>query len=275
MHFFPDTECCFCGQGDHVSAACHTFWTSQCLVVKHGFLEVEDPLNESCRGFQIMRRQTSDPVCSPGGFQPPDVPREAGPSFRPCEGDVEKKSRLAPTVSAMTTCDTLDPFKATTLETIGSMDEQHEVRSHASEDASEPSYCGHGELPSVGSAKHFEEGCKPCAFLKTEGGCKNGPSCRFCHFEHLSAKRERIRPCKGKRERLKRTVDRLLRDIDTSAEALRRSGVRLDVNTAVNAFMDSVDLPPMVQDNNRLKNMIFNRLQGYATQAFQEAGEPL
>jgi len=38
----------------------------------------------------------------------------------------------------------------------------------------------YSELPSVGSAAHFEGWCKPCAFAYE--GCVNGSACEFCHI---------------------------------------------------------------------------------------------
>ncbi len=38
------------------------------------------------------------------------------------------------------------------------------------------------ELPSVGSAGHFEGTCRHCAFLFKDVGCKNGRDCNHCHF---------------------------------------------------------------------------------------------
>merc|ERR1712048_752875 len=50
------------------------------------------------------------------------------------------------------------------------------------------------ELPSVGSAPHFEGNCKPCAFLYE--GCANGSACQFCHLcppgELKRRKREKL-----------------------------------------------------------------------------------
>lgn len=40
---------------------------------------------------------------------------------------------------------------------------------------------GSPELPTEGSLLH-NNGCKPCVFLHKEGGCKTGPSCKFCHL---------------------------------------------------------------------------------------------
>jgi len=48
------------------------------------------------------------------------------------------------------------------------------------------------ELPSVGSAGHFDGSCKRCAFFP-KGRCRNGKDCTHCHFEHLPRSRLRKR----------------------------------------------------------------------------------
>lgn len=37
-------------------------------------------------------------------------------------------------------------------------------------------------LPSVGSALHGSDMCRPCAWFHKEGGCENGLDCRHCHL---------------------------------------------------------------------------------------------
>merc|ERR1712107_453286 len=46
-------------------------------------------------------------------------------------------------------------------------------------------------LPSLGSQGHYEERCKPCAFIWTDEGCKNGSVCSFCHLCEPGAKKRR------------------------------------------------------------------------------------
>lgn len=43
-------------------------------------------------------------------------------------------------------------------------------------------------LPSVGSALHFSNECKRCAFF-SKGRCQKGHGCQFCHFDHDAGKR--------------------------------------------------------------------------------------
>mmetsp|Transcript_2880 Transcript_2880/g.6526 ORF Transcript_2880/g.6526 Transcript_2880/m.6526 type:complete len:267 (+) Transcript_2880:52-852(+) len=49
------------------------------------------------------------------------------------------------------------------------------------------------QLPSVGSAGHFEGTCKRCCFYP-KGRCENGKECGFCHFEH-----DKVRRCRAKK----------------------------------------------------------------------------
>jgi len=63
---------------------------------------------------------------------------------------------------------------------------------------------------SIGSAKHDEDGCKPCLFVHTHVGCQNGSNCEFCHFIHK--RKNKARPCKGKRERYRKLLLRMEED---------------------------------------------------------------
>jgi len=46
-------------------------------------------------------------------------------------------------------------------------------------------------LLSIGSQGHYQDRCKPCAFIWTEEGCKNGSACNFCHLCEPGAKKRR------------------------------------------------------------------------------------
>lgn len=56
------------------------------------------------------------------------------------------------------------------------------------------------ELPSVGSAAHFDGSCKRCAFF-SKGRCQNGKDCSHCHFSHEA--RPRLRKGRGADVRLR------------------------------------------------------------------------
>lgn len=60
---------------------------------------------------------------------------------------------------------------------------------------------------SKGSTGHEEGSCKPCLFFQTKVGCNKGVECTFCHIQHK--RKERTRPCKGKRDRYKKLVSRI------------------------------------------------------------------
>lgn len=73
-----------------------------------------------------------------------------------------------------------------------------------------------GNPTSEGSLKHFTGTCRPCAFKVTRSGCDAGLSCRFCHFSHPEANRIRARPCKGKRDRIRKLVGKICEQIDNN-----------------------------------------------------------
>ena len=50
---------------------------------------------------------------------------------------------------------------------------------------------GTSELPSVGSSSHSSGDCKPCSFLYSAQGCRNGAVCLFCHLCDRSEKKRR------------------------------------------------------------------------------------
>lgn len=70
---------------------------------------------------------------------------------------------------------------------------------------------------SIGSALHDVDGCKPCLFVHTHVGCQNGSSCEFCHFVHK--RKNKARPCKGKRERYRKLLIRLGEDAGDAGSA--------------------------------------------------------
>jgi hypothetical protein len=49
-----------------------------------------------------------------------------------------------------------------------------------------------GELTSVGSIKHADGSCKPCAFFYTQVGCQKNIQCEFCHIQHHRKDRRRL-----------------------------------------------------------------------------------
>merc|ERR1712061_484946 len=59
------------------------------------------------------------------------------------------------------------------------------------------------EPRNLGSINHDPKRCKPCLFLNTHAGCKQGIECPFCHIaQHRRGKRA----CKQKRDRYQRII---------------------------------------------------------------------
>eukprot|EP00927_Polykrikos_kofoidii_P000477 TRINITY_DN10174_c0_g1_i1.p1 TRINITY_DN10174_c0_g1~~TRINITY_DN10174_c0_g1_i1.p1 ORF type:complete len:159 (+),score=11.13 TRINITY_DN10174_c0_g1_i1:81-557(+) len=59
----------------------------------------------------------------------------------------------------------------------------------------------------VNLVPHARGTCKPCWYVGGRKGCRHGTSCSFCHMHHPDFKHvptKRVRPCKAKRERLRR-----------------------------------------------------------------------
>merc|ERR1712176_548806 len=64
-----------------------------------------------------------------------------------------------------------------------------------------------GQPTSLGSINHDTGTCKPCLFSNSKTGCQNGRMCQFCHFPHK--RKDKPRPCKGKRERYRKLIQRM------------------------------------------------------------------
>mmetsp|Transcript_81443 Transcript_81443/g.174378 ORF Transcript_81443/g.174378 Transcript_81443/m.174378 type:complete len:232 (-) Transcript_81443:86-781(-) len=56
---------------------------------------------------------------------------------------------------------------------------------------------------SLGSQLHESGKCKPCHYMHSQAGCKQGANCGFCHYDHPNVSRA-ARPCKSKRSKVKR-----------------------------------------------------------------------
>lgn len=64
-----------------------------------------------------------------------------------------------------------------------------------------------GKATSIGSVDHHTGRCKPCLFVHTNIGCQKSHACQFCHFVHK--RKNKSRPCKGKRDRYKKLISRM------------------------------------------------------------------
>mmetsp|Transcript_95286 Transcript_95286/g.246753 ORF Transcript_95286/g.246753 Transcript_95286/m.246753 type:complete len:238 (-) Transcript_95286:34-747(-) len=145
-----------------------------------------------------------------------------------------------------------DPYSEPCTELMGWGDDPPVVHSVSDEE--------NGELDEVtaekgvvpwnhGSALHYEGRCRPCAFVRTDTGCRANESCRFCHFEH-AVTRQRLRPCKGKRIRIHKLLERLKYEVDEYIASGRPM-------FGLSDHLSSLELPPMVQTNETLKKTVF------------------
>mmetsp|Transcript_107319 Transcript_107319/g.300525 ORF Transcript_107319/g.300525 Transcript_107319/m.300525 type:complete len:265 (+) Transcript_107319:67-861(+) len=112
------------------------------------------------------------------------------------------------------------------------------------------------QRPSVGSAGHATGKCRPCIYVRRPAGCVQGASCSFCHVmdEHLEEAR---RPCKGKRERIKKVV----------ALVEARVAADPDILTSGRFF-----LPTFVEVNPKLRAQVLAQLAQVAADAYRGAG---
>merc|ERR1712190_482986 len=64
-------------------------------------------------------------------------------------------------------------------------------------------------------------------------GCSMGITCEFCHFPHQK-RTGKMRPCKGKRDRYRKFVDRLIHLIDEDPDSFNLRNVELPPSIASN-----------------------------------------
>mmetsp|Transcript_22405 Transcript_22405/g.76773 ORF Transcript_22405/g.76773 Transcript_22405/m.76773 type:complete len:261 (-) Transcript_22405:146-928(-) len=117
-----------------------------------------------------------------------------------------------------------------------------------------------GELTSVGSMKHAEGKCKPCLYNYNGTPCAAGVSCRFCHFPHKTLGRVRLRPCKGRREKVKKALDRIQKDVKDDPD---------------NFDLLNLELPGTIANTPYLKDKLISRLSAYAEEVRdKQSGAP-
>lgn len=108
------------------------------------------------------------------------------------------------------------------------------------------------EAKSVGSTRpgdqgHAEGSCRPCKYWVKKAGCQGGDGCEFCHLIHNAGHPgTKWRPCRAKRKR----YNRLLQRLEKQAE---ESGQGFDFGT--------VELPPSIEGNAFLRDKVKRKLQ--------------
>lgn len=93
---------------------------------------------------------------------------------------------------------------------------------------SNSSECCNQPLPSIGSALHPQNQCKPCLFFFSDIGCQNEQRCEFCHLPHTL--KGQSRAGKGKRDRYRKLINRLMKEKEPHKTEARSSneGLRDD-----------------------------------------------
>eukprot|EP00429_Kryptoperidinium_foliaceum_P064997 CAMPEP_0176066638 /NCGR_PEP_ID=MMETSP0120_2-20121206/33257_1 /TAXON_ID=160619 /ORGANISM="Kryptoperidinium foliaceum, Strain CCMP 1326" /LENGTH=429 /DNA_ID=CAMNT_0017400247 /DNA_START=16 /DNA_END=1302 /DNA_ORIENTATION=- len=84
-----------------------------------------------------------------------------------------------------------------------------------------------GAWPSIGSMGHATRNCRPCAFTRASMGCKFGEQCNFCHMTADHPEVVRARPCKGKRERMKRMMASIKERVSENPDLFANGGIVL------------------------------------------------
>mmetsp|Transcript_42163 Transcript_42163/g.106139 ORF Transcript_42163/g.106139 Transcript_42163/m.106139 type:complete len:281 (-) Transcript_42163:37-879(-) len=77
-----------------------------------------------------------------------------------------------------------------------------------------------GQPTSLGSIDHAFDTCRPCVFKRSKLGCHSGIQCNFCHLPHK--RKSKQRPCKGKRDRHKKLIERVQQMMGSEGEATPR-----------------------------------------------------
>jgi len=105
-----------------------------------------------------------------------------------------------------------------------------------------------GNPTSRGSIQHATGNCSPCDFVLKSAGCKKGAACEYCHFpDHTAVKqRNKARPCKGKRDRRSRFLDRMKNKMEQDPE-------RFD--------FPNEELPPSIQADEQLTARLAAKMQ--------------
>lgn len=108
-----------------------------------------------------------------------------------------------------------------------------------------------GQPTSIGSIAHVSGGCKVCIFAHSKLGCSNGVACGFCHFPHKRGRRKnKLRPCKGKRDRYRKLLNRLTNLIECDPHF----------------NMEKVELPPSIASNEAVRAKLMATIKTHAEQ---------
>lgn len=110
---------------------------------------------------------------------------------------------------------------------------------------------------SVGSVGHPDGTCRPCVFVTTKNGCRNGRNCQFCHMPH-APKKKASKAGKRSRDRYRQFVSEM------------RTRIEMDPSEA---DLDNASVPGFVARNPVLKSKMMSRLSEHATQIRSQNAE--
>mmetsp|Transcript_23148 Transcript_23148/g.66439 ORF Transcript_23148/g.66439 Transcript_23148/m.66439 type:complete len:251 (-) Transcript_23148:324-1076(-) len=200
---------------------------SPSLTVKNGFLEFQ--FGDLVESSPLASRPRSLPPkfrCAEGGADDgdDDVAQDAGEEQLRCLAEImspKPRPRLANLASPSPTASLVGSpasfgegsSSSSSSKMDGYMAMPPSVHREAIDAEDLASY-------SVGSQGHTQRRCKPCAFARAPPGCKFGAACCFCHVVAEHPEPVRVRPCKGKRERVKRQLAALEQAISKDPELL-------------------------------------------------------
>jgi hypothetical protein len=105
-----------------------------------------------------------------------------------------------------------------------------------------------GQPTSVGSVNHSSGQCRVCVFHHSKFGCTHGVLCEFCHFRHK--KKDKLRPCRGKRKRYKNMVEEIMEKIEENPEAVD---------------IANIEVPATIMMTPGGKEKLIQKLQAYAS----------
>jgi len=256
-------------------------WTQPHLRLSNTFLELAPPLVDTYLGFRAWRRQISEPTASGSGIDaalqtPPQIQRLekkllAGKCLDDCGASEERRTRMAAggggcfndaaaravgnSAEAPSVVQDGKSLHGSLLDGSGGSEvvvvqgtrpESVEFDPHF-----QPPNAATSALPSVGSKLHSKRRCRPCAFVQSDAGCRDGAACRFCHFPHSNTERMWIRPSKSKRDRYNKFIDKLFHDISTNPDSVD---------------LEQLTLPRFVEQSPSRKGRLLAQLSRYAAE---------
>jgi len=199
-------------QGDDPNAPNHRLWSSH-FSVKNTFLELSPPIQES-----LPPRRRSASVGS-RSLQPESSQQKedsSGSSISTWEKEMLLKLDqilLSDSSSSFGRSSRDEAKSERNKEGSGESTTQDEDLSSSDEEDAQ-------SLEQVRGEVCTKARCRPCLYFNSSAGCPQGSACRFCHLWHPQSgmARQKIRPCKGKRERYRKLVSKIKKQIESQPD---------------------------------------------------------